>query len=133
MGKGLGPEVALGRTRQQADPRSVSGSAHIATMAGCGQGRKGADPCSTGPPSRKTPNAPQRVRNDYGTDRQIQRFTMSVEACLAGVPTPFDAVIVMGYLPIVDGVPDRLAFPFPLSVNVTPIGSVPDSAIVGIG
>ncbi len=45
-----------------------------------------------------------------------------------GLP-PFVAVIVNGYVPPVPaaGVPERVAVPSPLSVNVTPVGSAPVS------
>ena len=33
----------------------------------------------------------------------------------------------------VAGVPDKVAVPFPLSTNVTPDGSVPDSLRLGVG
>ena len=43
--------------------------------------------------------------------------------------------MVSGYVPLVPaaGVPVRLAVPSPLSVNVTPDGSAPDSAKLGVG
>ena len=62
-------------------------------------------------------------------------FTVSVKAWVAGVPTPFVAVKVMGKVPLlpVAGVPLRVAAPFPLSLKVTPLGSVPVSVRVGVG
>jgi hypothetical protein len=42
--------------------------------------------------------------------------------------TPFDAVKVMGNEPLAVGVPLRVP-----ALNVTPPGSVPDSAILGVG
>src|ERR1700688_2610405 len=54
--------------------------------------------------------------------------------CDVGVPTPLVAVRVSGYVtPLPDaGVPLSIALPFPLSVNTTPIGSVPDSLKDGV-
>jgi hypothetical protein len=55
--------------------------------------------------------------------------TVRVKLWVAGEPTPLVAVMVMGYVPPVPlaGVPARVAVPLPLSVKVTPVGSVPDS------
>src|SRR5580704_15221622 len=47
--------------------------------------------------------------------------------------SPLEAVKVTGNLPVVAGFPDSVPVPLPLSVNVTPDGSVPDSAIDGVG
>jgi hypothetical protein len=47
---------------------------------------------------------------------------------VASGETPFDAVKVMGNVPLVVGVPLKTP-----AVNVTPVGSVPDSVIVGVG
>ena len=49
--------------------------------------------------------------------------------------TPFVAVIVNGYVPPVPaaGVPESVAVPSPLSVNVTPDGSLPDSDNARVG
>ena len=47
--------------------------------------------------------------------------------------TPFAAVIVRLVVPVAVGVPDRVAVPLPLSVNVSPAGSVPVSVIAGVG
>ena len=59
-------------------------------------------------------------------------LTVNVKLCVAFVPTPFDAVKVIGYVPAVPlaGVP--LNTPVE-AVNVTPEGSVPDSESVGAG
>jgi hypothetical protein len=43
------------------------------------------------------------------------------------------AVIVIGKLPPLVGVPARVAVPVPLSTNVTPLGSDPVSVIAGAG
>lgn len=53
---------------------------------------------------------------------------MSVKLCAAGTPTPLLAVIVRGNTPVAPsgGVPASVAVPFPLSVNVTPVGRVPE-------
>jgi hypothetical protein len=58
-------------------------------------------------------------------------LTVSVKLCVAAVPTPLLAVIVSGYVPPVPvaGVPPSVAVPFPLFVNVTPLGSAPLSLI----
>jgi hypothetical protein len=44
---------------------------------------------------------------------------------------PLEAVIVKWYVPAVPGggVPESVAVPFPLSVNVTPVGSVADPSL----
>jgi hypothetical protein len=42
--------------------------------------------------------------------------------------TPFDAVNVMGNVPLALGVPLRMP-----AMNVTPPGSAPDSVILGVG
>jgi len=60
-------------------------------------------------------------------------FTFNVKLWLAGVPTPLLAVIVRGYVPPVAGVPLNVAVPFPLSTNVTPLGSAPVSVSDGVG
>jgi hypothetical protein len=62
-------------------------------------------------------------------------FTVSVNDWFAGEPTPFVAVMVIGYEPAVPaaGVPPMVAVPLPLSVNVTPLGNVPDFASAGAG
>jgi hypothetical protein len=61
--------------------------------------------------------------------------TVSVNDWMTGLPTPLDAVIVIGYLPRVPSlaVPFILAVPFPLSVKVTPVGSAPFSVSAGVG
>ena len=52
---------------------------------------------------------------------------MRVKARVALPPIPFPATIWNGYTPPVVGVPEIAAVPFPLSVNVTPGGGLPDS------
>ena len=48
--------------------------------------------------------------------------------------TPLLAVIVTVYVPAApDGVPPSVPLPFPLSLNVTPLGSVPVSVRDGVG
>jgi hypothetical protein len=49
--------------------------------------------------------------------------------------TPLAAVNVIGYVPalLAEGVPASVPVPFPLLVNVTPLGSVPELVIVGAG
>ena len=48
--------------------------------------------------------------------------------CTALGKTPFDAVNVIGNVPLVVGVPLRTP-----AMNVTPVGRAPDSVIVGAG
>jgi len=62
-------------------------------------------------------------------------FTVSMKLWLTGEPTPLVAVNVMVDVPLVPdaGVPLSVPVPFPLSVKVTPLGSVPDSLSVGLG
>ena len=62
-------------------------------------------------------------------------LTVSVKLCCAGEPTPLVAVMVSGYAPPVaaDGVPAIVAVPLPLSVKVTPAGSVPVRVMVAVG
>ena len=47
--------------------------------------------------------------------------------------TKLATAIVNAYVPAVVGVPDSVAVPFPLSVNVTPGGNAPDSYKIGVG
>ena len=63
------------------------------------------------------------------------RSTCSRKDCCASVPTPLCAVIVTAYdvAAPAPAEPDSVAVPLPLSVNVTPVGSVPDSDSVGDG
>jgi hypothetical protein len=58
-----------------------------------------------------------------------------VKLWLAAVPTPLLAVKVSGYVPLVPeaGVPLSVPVPFPLSLNVTPLGSAPVSLSEGVG
>jgi hypothetical protein len=51
-----------------------------------------------------------------------------VKFCTALGKTPFDAVNVMGNVPLAVGVPLKTP-----ALNVTPVGSAPDSVIVGVG
>jgi hypothetical protein len=62
-------------------------------------------------------------------------FTVRVKVWFAGVPTPLLAVIVREYVPALPdaGVPLSVAVPFPLSLNVKPLGSVPVSVSDGVG
>jgi hypothetical protein len=61
--------------------------------------------------------------------------TVNVKDCEAGVPTPLLAVNVKEYVPPVPaaGVPPSAPVPFPLSANVTPLGSAPVSVSAGEG
>ena len=52
---------------------------------------------------------------------------------VAAVPTPFVALIVNVYVPAVVGVPESVAVPSPLSVNMTPDGSAPVSDNWAVG
>ena len=49
------------------------------------------------------------------------------------LPAELVAVIVIGKLPEAVAVPLRVAVPFPLSTNVTPLGRLPDSVMAGVG
>jgi hypothetical protein len=62
-------------------------------------------------------------------------FTVSVKLWVAGVATPFVAVIVIEYVPPLPeaGVPLRVAVPLPLSLKVTPLGRAPVSVNDGDG
>ena len=55
-------------------------------------------------------------------------FTVNVKLWTALGETPFDAVKVMGKVPVVVGVPLRAP-----ALNVTPLGSAPDSVMLGAG
>jgi hypothetical protein len=55
-----------------------------------------------------------------------------VKVCVA-VPKLFVAVRVIAKLPMAVEVPLRLAVPFPLLVNVTPLGRAPASVIAATG
>jgi hypothetical protein len=57
-----------------------------------------------------------------------EAFTVSVKFCTALGEMPFDAVNVMGNVPMAVGVPLRTP-----ALKVTPAGSAPDSVIVGAG
>src|ERR1700712_412314 len=56
--------------------------------------------------------------------------TVSVKDCVASVLAPLLAVMVIVNAPDAVGVPAMVAVPFPLSVNVTPVGSEPVLVIV---
>ena len=59
--------------------------------------------------------------------------TTSVKACIAGLPTPLLAAIVIGKLPATVAVPASVAVPFKLSVNETPPGNGPVSIKLAVG
>ena len=59
--------------------------------------------------------------------------TVRVKLCVASVPTPLWAVMVMLKVPKEPGVPARVAVPFILSVKITPVGREPDSVREGVG
>ena len=58
---------------------------------------------------------------------------VNVNGCDASGATPLLAVIVRGKLPAAEAVPAKVAVPSPLSVNVTPAGSVPVSEMAATG
>ena len=60
---------------------------------------------------------------------------VSVKFCVATGLIPLVAVMTMGYAPPepAAGVPDNVAVPFPLSVNVTPVGKAPALLSPGVG
>jgi hypothetical protein len=58
---------------------------------------------------------------------------VSVKFCVALLPTPLLAVNVMGKVPVAPAVPLSVPELFPLSTNVTPAGSVPDSVRDAVG
>jgi hypothetical protein len=62
-------------------------------------------------------------------------FTVMVSASVAVLPEELVAEMVTLKVPAVPlaGVPPMVAVPFLLSVNVSPLGRVPDSVIVGVG
>jgi hypothetical protein len=57
-------------------------------------------------------------------------FTVSVKLWLAFGTTPFCAVIVIGYVPLAVGIPQRIPV---AALNVTPLGNVPLSLNAGAG
>jgi hypothetical protein len=59
--------------------------------------------------------------------------TITVRVCVAAGLTPFVAVTVRVVVPVLVGVPDKMAVPLPLSVKVSPAGNVPVSVIAGVG
>lgn len=75
------------------------------------------------------------VRGGVATVNDGASLTVSVKSWTASGETPFEAVMVMGYVPPVPmaAVPDSVAVPLPLSVKVTPDGSAPDAATDGTG
>ena len=66
---------------------------------------------------------------------RLRRLTGRLKVWVASGLTPFVAVIVTGYVPAVPaaGVPDNVAVPSLLSLNVTPDGSAPVSDNVHVG
>src|SRR3954453_20793073 len=63
--------------------------------------------------------------------------TLNVKFCVASVPIPFAAVMIQAYgepeaVPA-PGVPAMVAVLLPVSVNVTPLGSVPVRVIPLVG
>jgi hypothetical protein len=66
---------------------------------------------------------------------EVAVVTVRVKDWVALLPIPLAAVMVIGYVPLVPAaaVPARVAVPLPLSVKVTPDGSVPDSVMAGVG
>src|SRR3954452_5548021 len=78
-------------------------------------------------------NAPPPVRDTVITGQT----TLNVKFCVASVPIPFAAVMIQAYgepeaVPA-PGVPAMVAVLLPLSVNVTPLGSVPVRVIPLVG
>src|SRR5579883_232064 len=59
--------------------------------------------------------------------------TTNVKFCVAAVPMPLFAEMVMGKEPVVEVLPARVAVPLPLSVKVMPEGSAPDSVMAAVG
>lgn len=59
--------------------------------------------------------------------------TMTVKVALAAGLTPFVAATVKVVVPVLVGVPDSMAVPLPLSMNVSPAGSAPVSVMEGVG
>ena len=63
-----------------------------------------------------------------------EALVVRVKFCVAAVPTPLLAVNMIGNVAAVPvGVPPSVAVPFPLSLNVTPLGNAPDSVSDGAG
>jgi hypothetical protein len=62
-------------------------------------------------------------------------FTVSVKVCWAAVPMPLLAANVRVYVPLVPAAGDPPSVPVPLAlvVNVTPLGSAPDSLSEAVG
>ena len=60
-------------------------------------------------------------------------MTVRVNDWVASEPTPLLAVMVIGKLPAAAAVPERVAVPSPLSVNVTPEGRLPVSLSEAVG
>src|SRR5262245_27363809 len=59
--------------------------------------------------------------------------TVSVNGCVASGSTPLLATIESGNVPPTDGVPASVAVPSPLSMKLTPAGSVPNLLTAAIG
>ena len=94
-------------------------------------------PVSIGGPLTRPPKFIDAVPNEMDCEAvrlmklAVALFTVSVKLCVAFVPTPLLAVIVIGYelaLPSA-GVP----LSTPAEVNVTPLGRAPVSVNVGAG
>jgi hypothetical protein len=60
-------------------------------------------------------------------------FTVRLNVCVPSGPTPLNAVTMSGYVPLLVGVPLRVAVPSPLSANVTPSGKSPVAISAGSG
>jgi len=60
-------------------------------------------------------------------------LAVSVKVCVALGVIPLAAVMVRFEVPLADAVPASVAVPLWLSVNVTPLGNVPDFVRVGTG
>ena len=59
--------------------------------------------------------------------------TVRVKLCIAGEPTPFAAVNMMGNVPSIVGVPLSVPVPLGFATNITPEGRVPLSLMTGVG
>src|SRR5271169_3935767 len=93
---------------------------------------------AVGKPVEVTVNEPEEPVVNVALEPEVMAgawSTVSVKDCVAFGLTPLLAVMVIGYVPPVPaaGVPAREAVPFPLSLKLTPEGSVPLSASPGAG